>query len=117
MRFPVGCFAPQPPAQTSLAVKTALAYDVGTFAVVISHRGWRPHLIRHELIHHLQNERLGWLRARLFKPEWWREGMAYSLSRDPRKSLPEPLQTYRSQFEAWFSQVGAAKLWAEAEQL
>src|SRR5881275_2914309 len=35
----------------------ALAYDVGTFAVVISHRGWRPYLIRHELIHHLQNER------------------------------------------------------------
>src|SRR3954470_3044360 len=27
----------------------ALAYDVGTFAVVFSHRGWRPYLIRHEL--------------------------------------------------------------------
>ena len=95
----------------------ALAYAVGTFAVVISHRGWRPYLIRHELIHHLQNERLGWVRARLFVPEWWREGMAYSLSRDPRRPLPEPLEGYRSQFEAWFKQVGSAQLWVEAEHL
>jgi len=115
--LPRGVFCATPACSEKFGFRTALAYDVGTFAVVISHRGWRPYLVRHELIHHLQNERLGWLRARLFKPEWWREGMAYSLSRDPRKSLPEPLQTYRSQFEAWFSQVGAAKLWAEAEQL
>jgi hypothetical protein len=95
----------------------ALAYDVGTFGIAISHRGWRPYLIRHELIHHLQNERLGWIRARLFKPAWFREGMAYSLSQDPRKQLPEPLQGYRSEFEAWYKLVGAARLWAEADNL
>ncbi|HEY4139087.1 MAG TPA: hypothetical protein VGN65_11570, partial [Casimicrobiaceae bacterium] len=54
---------------------TALAYDVGTFGIAISHRAWRPYLIRHELIHNLQNEHLGWIRARLLKPTWFREGM------------------------------------------
>jgi hypothetical protein len=106
-----------PACSDKFGFKAALAYDVGTFAIVISHRGWRPYLIRHELINHLQNERLGWLRARLFKPEWWREGMAYSMSRDPRKLLPEPLEGYRSQFEVWFKQVGPERLWAEAEHL
>ncbi len=43
--------------------------------------------------------------------------MAYSLSRDPREPLPEPLEGYRSQFEAWLKQVGPAGLWTEAEHL
>jgi len=114
---PRAVFCATPACSGKFGFTEALAYDVGTFAVVISHRGWRPYLIRHELIHHLQNERLGWIRARLFKPAWFREGMAYSLSQDPRQQLPEPLQGYRSEFEAWFKQVGPAKLWAEAEHL
>jgi len=114
---PRAVFCATPACSDKFGFTAALAYDVGTFAVVISHRGWRPYLIRHELIHHLQNERLGWLRARLLEPEWWTEGMAYSLSRDPRKPLPEPLEGYRSQFETWFKQVGTASLWAEAERL
>jgi len=93
------------------------AYTVATLSFVISDRGWRPYFVRHELIHHLQNEHLGSLRAWLFKPPWFREGMAYSLSQDPRNPLPEPLQGYRSRFEAWLKQVGPAKLWVEAEQL
>jgi hypothetical protein len=93
------------------------AYNVGTFAVVISHRGWRPYFVRHELIHHLQSEHLGSLRNWLFKPDWFREGMAYSLSGDPRRPLPEPLQGYRAAFEAWFKEVGPERLWAEAEKL
>jgi hypothetical protein len=113
---PRAVFCATPACSDKFGVTPALAYDVGTFAVVIGHRAWRPYLIRHELIHHLQNERLGWLRARLFKPEWWREGMAYSLSRDPRE-LPQPLQGYRSQFNAWLKQVGTARLWAEAERV
>src|SRR6185503_4955732 len=95
----------------------ALAYDVGTFGIAISHRAWRPYLIRHELIHHLQNERLGWLRTWLLKPDWFREGMAYSLSEDPRQPLPEPLQSYRARFETWFKQVGRSNIWTEAEHL
>lgn len=35
------------------------AYNVGTGALVIGDRGWYPFFVRHELIHHLQNERLG----------------------------------------------------------
>jgi len=93
------------------------AYTVATVGVVIGNRGWKPYLVRHELIHHLQNEHLGSLRAWLFKPAWFREGMAYSLSRDPRKPLPEPLQGYRSEFEMWFKRVGSAQLWPEAEHL
>jgi hypothetical protein len=101
----------------SFGFTSALAYNVGTFGVVISYRGWRPYLVRHELIHHLQNEHLGSFRAWLFKPDWFREGMAYSLSQDPRRPLPEPLQGYRSEFETWFKRVGGAQLWPEAERL
>ncbi len=93
------------------------AYTVGTLSIVFSHRGWRPYFVRHELIHHLQNERLGGLRTWLFKPAWFREGMAYSLSQDPRDPLPEPLQQYRSRFDAWLREVGYGKLWLEAEEL
>jgi len=93
------------------------AYNVGTFGIVVSHRGWRPYLVRHELIHHLQSEHLGSLRTRLFKPTWFREGMAYSLSQDPRRPLPQPLQGYRSAFETWFKQIGKSQLWREAEGL
>ena len=93
------------------------AYNVGTFAIVISHRGWRPHYVRHELIHHLQSEHLGSVRNWLLKPAWFREGMAYSLSGDPRRPLVEPLEGHRVAFEAWFREVGLANLWAEAEKL
>ena len=93
------------------------AYTFGTMSFVISDRGWRPYFVRHELIHHLQNERLGALPAWLFKPVWFREGMAYSLSGDPRNPLPEPLQSYRARFDAWFKDVGPAQLWSEAGRL
>jgi hypothetical protein len=93
------------------------AYNVATVGIVISHRGWHPYYVRHELIHHLQNEHLGSATAWLFKPDWFKEGMAYSLSQDPRKPLPEPLQGYRSKFESWFKQIGPEKLWAEAATL
>ena len=101
----------------SFGSTSRIAYTFGTFAVVISHRGWKPYFVRHELIHHLQGERLGSLRNWLFKPDWFREGMAYSMSGDPRRPLPEPLQGYRSQFEIWLQRVGKAQLWSEAEHL
>ena len=44
------------------------------------------------------------------KPVWFREGMAYSLSEDPRRPLTEPVQEYRSRFEDWFKQTGLARL-------
>jgi len=93
------------------------AYNVGLAALVIGDRSWYPFFVRHELIHHLQNERLGSLRNSLFKPIWFREGMAYSLSRDPRRPLVDPLEGYRSEFEAWYQRVGPERLWSEAERL
>ena len=93
------------------------AYNFGSYAIVIGDRGWQPYFVRHELIHQVQNQRLGGLRMWLFKPPWFREGMAYSLSGDPRNPLPEPLQGYRSHFDAWYREVGPAKLWSEAERL
>ena len=93
------------------------AYNVATVGLVISYRGWHPYFVRHELIHHLQNERLGSLRAWLLKPNWFKEGMAYSLSQDPRHPLPKTLEGYRTSYEAWAKEVGAARIWAEAEKL
>lgn len=87
------------------------AYTVGVSGIVISHRGWAPYFARHEMIHHLQNERLGVFGAWHGRPTWWREGMAYSLSRDERRVLPEPLQSYRSGFDQWLTKTGPDQLW------
>lgn len=100
-----------------LGFKGQNAYNVGRYAIVIGDRGWRPFFVRHELIHQVQNQRLGSLRMWLLKPVWFREGMAYSLSGDPRRRLPAPLEGYRAEFEAWYQQVGPAKLWQEAGKL
>ncbi|MDD2661758.1 hypothetical protein [Rhodoferax sp.] len=93
------------------------AYNVGTFGLAISPRGWHPHFVRHELIHHLQNERLGTLNAWFFKPNWLLEGMAYSLSEDPRRPLPQPLEGWRSRFEQWLPSIGNQSIWQAAEKV
>ena len=90
------------------------AYTVGISGIVISHRGWAPYFARHELIHHLQNERLGVLGAWVGRPTWWREGMAYSLSLDERRPLPQPLESYRSDFDEWLAEQGRDQLWTAA---
>lgn len=114
---PRAMFCAKPACSREFGFKGQRAYTLGTAGFAISDGAWRPHFVRHELIHHLQNERLGSLRNWLFKPIWFREGMAYSLSADPRHPLPEPLQGYRSRFETWYGQVGPATLWHEAERL
>lgn len=91
------------------------AYNVGTFGQVISHRGWQPHFVRHELIHHLQNERLGTWNAWLLKPSWLIEGMAYALSEDPRQPLPQPLQGWRTSFAQWRAATRGQDLWLAAQ--
>ncbi|HEX5355309.1 MAG TPA: hypothetical protein VFW93_03765 [Aquabacterium sp.] len=92
-------------------------YNVGTFGTAISYRGWKPYFVRHELIHHLQNERLGTLNAWLLKPKWWTEGMAYSLSEDPRSPLAQPLQGWRDAFEQWRVSIGEKNIWLAAQSL
>lgn len=44
------------------------------FGIIVSPRGWEPHYVRHEMIHHLQIERLGFWKLgpvrRWRAPEW-----------------------------------------------
>lgn len=93
------------------------AATLGTVAIVVSPRAWQPHYVRHEMFHHVQNEQLGSLKAWMVSPEWFIEGMAYSLSEDPRPVLSEPWQHDRIQFEVWFRQVGKDRLWEAAANL
>ncbi|MFA6051723.1 MAG: hypothetical protein WCW33_06615 [Candidatus Babeliales bacterium] len=90
--------------------------NIGIFGIVISPRAWKPYYVRHEIIHHLQNEKLGMIKA-WREPQWFMEGMAYSLSEDPRQKLSEPFEQYRSKFEVWYKQVGKERLWTEARNL
>jgi len=94
--------------------RTAIA--VGKFGIVVGPRGWKPHYLRHEMIHHRQAEELGVLRQ-WRSPEWFKEGMSYALSEDPRAQLSEPWQRYRSAFEAWHERVGKDRLWERAREL
>lgn len=105
-----GCFQ-------SFGLGRRSAATIGTVAIVISPRAWQPHYVRHEMLHHVQNERLGSLRAWIATPEWFIEGMAYSRSEDPRPVLSEPWQRDRARFEAWFRQVGRDRLWEAAAKL
>jgi len=93
------------------------AATIGTAAIAVSPRAWQPHYVRHEMIHHVQNEHLGSLKVWAVSPEWLIEGMAYSLSEDPRPVLSEPWQQDRMQFDAWFRQVGKERLWEAASRL
>ncbi len=95
--------------------KTA-ANTVGTSGIVIGPRGWKDYYIRHEMIHHLQAERLGVLKQ-WRSPPWFKEGMAYSFSQDPRSDFSEVFKEYRLEFEKWYRSVGKENLWREARKL
>jgi hypothetical protein len=97
--------------------RRSVANTVGTVAIVISPRAWQPHFLRHEMIHHIQKEHLGNWKAWLNTPDWFSEGMAYSLSQDPRPDIGDPWQQYRAQFDSWYRQVGKERLWEEAATL
>jgi len=92
------------------------AVTIGTIGTIIGPRAWKPYYVRHELIHHLQAQRLGTLTL-LLKPSWFSEGMAYALSEDPRQELAEPFQSHRAQFQAWYAKVGKPVLWEQAGAL
>jgi len=92
------------------------AVTVGTMGTVVSPSAWKSYYVRHELIHHLQGQKFGVLR-RMLMPSWLIEGMAYSLSQDPRLQLAEPWQQYRTRFNEWLAKVGQANMWPEASHL
>lgn len=93
------------------------AKNFGTSGIVIAPRGWHGYYLRHEMIHHLQNEHLGVVKMWLSTPKWFTEGMAYALSDDPRDKLTEPWESYRSRFEAWYAKIDKKRLWQEASGL
>lgn len=92
------------------------ARTVGASGIVISPRGWSQYYLRHEMIHHLQAERMG-VYGQWRSPDWFKEGMAYSLSQDPRSDLGEPLQEYRSKFEEWYRSTDKDWIWKVAGSL
>lgn len=101
----------------SFGLGKSSAATIGKFGIVVSPRAWEPHYVKHEMIHHLQRERLGNIKAWIITPEWFIEGMAYSLSADPRPVLAEPWQQHRSHFDDWYKQTGKQQLWPEAGKL
>jgi hypothetical protein len=92
------------------------AVTVGTWGTVIGPRAWKPYYVRHEMIHVLQAERLGVL-GLLRKPAWFKEGMAYDLSEDPRQPLNEPFETQRNAFRQWYLSIDPTRLWIAADAL
>lgn len=114
--FPRVIFCPTEACFQSFGFDKASASTVGKSGIVIGPNAWTAYYVRHEMIHHLQAERLGVL-TQWLGSAWFIEGMAYSLSEDPRQPLPEPWQQHRTRFEAWFQQVGKERLWEEARQL
>jgi hypothetical protein len=92
------------------------AVTIGSWVTVIGPRAWKPYYVRHELIHVLQSQRLGEL-SLMRKPQWFKEGMAYSLSEDPRRPLAEPFESERAQFELWYHAAPVDQLWMRAVNL
>jgi hypothetical protein len=92
------------------------AVTIGSWVTVIGPRAWKPYYVRHELIHVLQSQRLGELPL-MRKPQWFKEGMAYSFSQDPRRPLAEPFESERAQFESWYHAAHADQLWTRAVDL
>lgn len=92
------------------------AVAVGVSGIVVSPRGWKPYYLQHEMIHHLQSERLGVI-GQLRAPAWFTEGMAYALSGDPRETLTEPWQGYRERFESWMADMDPDRMWQAAREL
>ena len=93
----------------------AKAKTVGLSGIVVGPDGWENHIIRHEIIHHLQSEQLGII-SQWRSPAWFKEGMAYYLSGDDR-NLSEPLKSYRDKFGDWYRQVGEEHMWEAAKTL
>jgi hypothetical protein len=81
--------------------------------VLVSPRGWTDVSLMREFIHWRQVEELGILAVRR-KPRWLIEGMAYSLSHDPRRPLPEEMESWRAEFERWYAGLGGWDVWTAA---
>lgn len=86
--------------QSAFGLSQKAGFTLGTFGITIAPRGWKQHYVAHELIHYWQAENFGNI-ALLNGERWLIEGMAYSLSNDPREKLHEPFESYRQRFNDW----------------
>ncbi len=112
---PTAVFCTTAECASNFGLGRSVAFSVGTIGIIVSEKAWHPHFVRHELIHQRQNEEFGVINAWLFKPSWLIEGMAYSRSSDPRRPLPEPLESWRTKYEAWEKSIPpSTTLWSAA---
>jgi hypothetical protein len=109
-------FCSTPACAHAFGLGAQAAQTVGDFGVIVAPRGWKSFYLAHELIHYRQAEVLGNL-AVATRPKWLIEGMAYSLSGDPRHPLSEPFEQWRAQFDAWHASIGAQNMWAAARSI
>ncbi|WP_206076629.1 hypothetical protein [Pseudoalteromonas rubra] len=100
----------------SFGLNDMRAVTVSTFGVVLGPRGWESSFLAHEFVHHLQHEKLGNLEVWFDTPQWFMEGMAYSLT-DEREALGEPWESYRDEFERWNKDSGTDNFWQRARSL
>jgi hypothetical protein len=108
---PLVVFCSTPSCYSFTGESGSAAKTVGKFIIVVSPRGWKPYILRHEMIHRLQADKLSVFEM-FGKPEWYIEGMAYTLSQDPREQLIEPFQSDRARFRTWYATVGKERLWS-----
>ena len=87
--------------QTAFGLSQRAGFTFSTFGITIAPRGWKQHYVAHELIHYWQAENFGVFTG-LVGEQWLIEGMAYSLSNDPREKLHEPFEAYRQKFYEWY---------------
>jgi hypothetical protein len=114
--LPLALFCSSEQCFITFGERRSTAETFGGKAILIGPRGWAAHFVRHELIHAAQYEKLGFIRA-WRGPQWITEGMAYSLSEDPRRPLPARLEAWRAQYERRLGAEEGAALWARVEAL
>ena len=107
-------FCSKPDCFAAFGFDKPAATSIANFGIVIAPRGWTQYYVEHEMIHQWQSENLGLL-SLMLTPEWLKEGMAYSVSGDPRETLAEPFQSFRSQYESKFGQLRGMELKAMLE--
>jgi hypothetical protein len=83
---------------------------------IIAPDSWQQYISQHELVHWLQFKELGAVNTML-KPEWFREGMAFSFSNAPKEDIPDHYKLMVSKYENWEKQITSETLWVSASTL
>lgn len=97
-------FCSSPACSQRFGMEAVSAFALGDMGILVHPKGWHPHILRHEMIHHWQAERFGRLDVSHRLPRWYIEGMAYALSEDPRHPLPrEDIEAWRQEFTDWMA--------------